>query len=160
MALAFRFPQPSVLNPKDRGRRSDGPTLTLVPVADTSRVRRVVVVVTVFFMLLIGVVALRTYIATQQLRLDTLNQDVSRARDHFDVLRAERAKLQSPDVLMMAARGLGMVPAATTQIMGVPAEIAAEVAAEVGKVDSDVATGSGDALAEYGRLKSQIGSAP
>ena len=160
MALAFRFPQTSVLSPRDRGRRTGEVSLTLVPVTDNSRVRRVVVVVTCFFTLLIGVVALRTYIATQQMQLDKLNQDVSRARDHFDELRAERARLQSPDVLMMAARGLGMVPAATTQIMGVPADVAAEVAAQVGKVDSDVAHDAVDALDSYGRLKSQIGAAP
>lgn len=160
MALAFRFSQPSALTPKDRGRRTGDAVLTLVPVTDTSRVRRVVVLVSCFFVLLIGVVALRTYIATQQMQLDKLNQDVSRARDHFDELRADRARLQSPDVLMMQARGLGMVPAATTQIMGVPADIAAEVAAEVGKVDSDVASQVDDSLDAYGRLKAQIGSAP
>jgi hypothetical protein len=119
----------------------------------------VIVLVASFFALLAAVVALRTHLAQQQIVLDSLNRDVAMARDHFDALRAERARLRSPEVLTDAARSIGMSMAPIgRRIISVPPEVAAEVAAGVGVVDGDVVEAEDSALAEYGELKARIGA--
>ena len=112
-----------------------------------------------FFAVLGAVVALRTHVAQQQILLDSLNRDVAMARDHFDSLRAERARLRSPAVLTEHARSIGMAMApAGRRIISVPADVAADVAAKVGVVDGDVVEADDSALAEYGRLKARVGA--
>jgi hypothetical protein len=106
------------------------------------------------------VVALRAHMANQQMKIDSLNYDISRARLHFDTLRAERAALQSPEKLIANARAMGMVPSVSTRIIDIPAAVAAEVAATVGKVDSDVASAQESQLDEFGRLKVAVVGAP
>jgi cell division protein FtsL len=154
MAVAFRFP--SVLAPRfDESR----PRLTVVPKEE----RRYVVLAVAVATLLVAmgmVVALRAHMAQQQMKIDKLNYDISRAREHFDSLRADRASLQSPDVLTTKAKGMGMVPSLGTNIVNVPAGIAAEVAATVGKVDSDVIAAAESPLDEFGRLKKTVVGAP
>lgn len=154
MAVAFRFP--SVLAPRfDESR----PRLTVVPKQE----RRYVVLAVAVATLLAAmgmVVALRAHMAQQQMKIDKLNYDISRAREHFDSLRADRASLQSPEVLTTKAREMGMVPSLGTTIVNVPAGIAAEVAATVGKVDSDVIAATESPLDEFGRLKKTVVGAP
>lgn len=154
MAVAFRFP--SVLAPRfDESR----PRLTVVPKEE----RRYVVLAVAVATLLAAmgmVVALRAHMAQQQMKIDKLNYDISRAREHFDSLRADRASLQSPEVLTTKAREMGMVPSLGTTIVNVPAGIAAEVAATVGKVDSDVIAATESPLDEFGRLKKTVVGAP
>jgi hypothetical protein len=106
------------------------------------------------------VVAVRAHMAQQQMKIDKLNYDISRAREHFDTLRAERASLQSPEVLTEQARAMGMVPSQGVTIVNVPAGIAAEVAATVGKVDADVVATSESPLDKFGRLKKTVEGAP
>jgi hypothetical protein len=106
------------------------------------------------------VVALRAHMAQQQMKMDKLNYDISRAREHFDTLRAERASLQSPEVLTEQARIMGMVPSLGVTIVGIPAAVAAEVAATVGKVDPDVVAADESPLDEFGRLKKTVVGAP
>jgi hypothetical protein len=55
---------------------------------------------------------------------------------------------------------MGMVPSVTTRIIDIPAAVAAEVAATVGKVDSDVASAQESQLDEFGRLKVAVVGAP
>jgi cell division protein FtsL len=154
MAVAFRFP--SVLAPRfDESR----PRLTVVPKEE----RRYVVLAVAVATLLVAmgmVVALRAHMAQQQMKIDKLNYDISRAREHFDSLRADRASLQSPEVLTNKAHQIGMVPSLGTTIVNVPAGIAAEVAATVGKVDSDVIAATESPLDEFGRLKKTVVGAP
>ena len=154
MAVAFRFP--SVLAPRfDESR----PRLTVVPKEE----RRYVVLAVAVATLLVAmgmVVALRAHMAQQQMKIDKLNYDISRAREHFDSLRADRASLQSPEILMKKAHEMGMVPSLGTTIVNVPAGIAAEVAATVGKVDSDVIAATESPLDEFGRLKKTVVGAP
>jgi cell division protein FtsL len=154
MAVAFRFP--SVLAPRfDESR----PRLTVVPKEE----RRYVVLAVAVATLLVAmgmVVALRAHMAQQQMKIDKLNYDISRAREHFDSLRADRASLQSPEVLTAKAREMGMVPSLGTIIVNIPAGIAAEVAATVGKVDSDVIAATESPLDEFGRLKKTVVGAP
>lgn len=154
MAVAFRFP--SVLAPRYEESR---PRLTVVPQAERRYVRAATLVIGLLIAMGM-VVALRAHMAQQQMRIDKLNYDISRAREHFDSLRAERANLQSPEILTAKAHQMGMVPSMGTTIVNVPAAIAAEVAATVGKVDSDVVAATESPLDEFGRLKKTVVGAP
>jgi hypothetical protein len=149
MAVAFRFP--SVLAPRETGTRT--------PLSERRYVR-VFTTIAVIVVAMGLVVALRAHMANQQMKIDSLNYDISRARLHFDTLRAERAALQSPEKLIANARDMGMVPSVTTRIIDIPAAVAAEVAATVGKVDSDVASAQESQLDEFGRLKVAVVGAP
>jgi cell division protein FtsL len=154
VAVAFRLP--SVLAPRENGERSP---LALVPKAERRYVR-VFVVVGALFVSMGCVVALHVHMAHQQMKIDSMNYDISRARMHFDSLRAERATLQSPEKLIESARGMGMVPSQSTRIIDIPASIAAEVAGTVGKVDADVVSSEESQLDEFGRLKPAVVGAP
>jgi hypothetical protein len=154
MAVAFRLP--SVLAPRENGDRSP---LALVPSSERRYVR-IFVVVGAFLVAMGCVVALHVHMANRQMHIDSLNYDISRARLHFDTLRAERAALQSPEKLIASARTMGMVPSVTTRIVDIPATIAAEVAATVGKVDADVVSATESQLDEFGRLKTAVVGAP
>lgn len=154
MAVAFRFP--SVLAPRETGKRTP---LSVVPQSERRYVR-VFTTIAVIVVAMGLVVALRAHMANQQMKIDSLNYDISRARLHFDTLRAERAALQSPEKLIANARDMGMVPSVTTRIIDIPAAVAAEVAATVGKVDSDVASAQESQLDEFGRLKVAVVGAP
>jgi hypothetical protein len=154
MAVAFRFS--SVLAPRHEDSR---PRLTVVPKEDRGYIAFAIAAVSVL-LALGSVVALRAYMAQQQMKMDKLNYDISRAREHFDTLRAQRASLQSPEVLTEQARAMGMVPSQGVTIVNVPAAIAAEVAATVGKVDADVVAADESPLDEFGRLKKTVVGAP
>lgn len=154
MAVAFRFP--AILAPRENEGRTP---LTVVP-REERRYLRVIVIAGLIVTTMGLVVALRAHMAHQQMRIDSLNYDISRARMHFDTLRAERAALQSPEKLIVSARGMGMVPSVSTRIIDVPAAVAAEVAATVGKVDADVIASAESPLDEFGRLKPSVVAAP
>lgn len=147
MALAFRLPQ--VL---PAGERTP---LRLVEKSRNSGVR-IVVIASVLMTCMFGVVVLRTSMAQQQMRIDRLNSDIVRARNNFDKLRAERARFQSPEYLIDRAKALGMVPSVETAMVDVPVDIAVEVAAGVGKVDSDVVASRSNPLDEFGRMKRTV----
>lgn len=157
MAVTFRLP--SLLTPREHTEAGQRPTLTLVPRSERRFVR-----VFVFFAVVVVamgmVVSLRVHMAQQQLRIDRLNYDISRARQHFDSLRAQRASLQSPEFLISRAREMGMVPSVGSRIVEVPASVAADVAANVGKIDADVAGSLETPLDEFGRLKPSVVGAP
>jgi hypothetical protein len=154
MAVAFRFP--SVLAPRfDESR----PRLTVVPQEERRYVRLAAAVAAVLIAMGL-VVALRAHMAQQQMKIDRLNYDISRAREYFDSLRAERASLQSPEILTKQAHAMGMVPSLGTTIVNIPSGIAAEVAATVGNVDADVIAASESPLDEFGRLKKTVVGAP
>ena len=134
---------------------TDRPVLTVVPRPGRRSVG-VVSVVLVFAGVLFFVVALQTHMAQQQVQLDKINSDIARARRHFETLRAERAQLQSPTHLIARANEFGMVPGVNVRVVEVPAAIAAEVAANVGKIDEDVAVAAESPLDEFGRLKPAV----
>jgi cell division protein FtsL len=152
MAVAFRIPNPLI-------EKKQRPTLTLVP-KHRSPIAIVVVVMAMFFGTLFGVVVLRTHMAQQQQIIDDLTYDLLRARNHFDELRAERARLQSPDVLVDAARSMGLVPTAGVRLVDVPPVIAAEVAETLGKVDMELVRPKESPLDTFGRLKAEVSVAP
>jgi cell division protein FtsL len=154
MAVAFRLP---TLAPRERGQVRT--PLTVVPQTERRYVKTALVAFSVFVVLFF-VATLQMHMAQQQMRLDKLNYDISRARQHFDQLRAERASLQSPEHLMEASRQMGLMPGRTTTIVNIPASIAAEVAATVGKVDADVVSETESPLDEFGRLKASVVGTP
>lgn len=157
MAVTFRIP--SLLTPREHHETRQRPTLTLVPRSER-RFVRVFVLFTVVVFAMGLVVSLRVHMAQQQLRIDRLNYDISRARQHFDSLRAERASMQSPEFLISRAREMGMVPSVGSRIVEVPASVAADVAANVGKIDADVVGSSETPFDEFGRLKPAVVGAP
>lgn len=154
MAVAFRLPSFS-----PRPESAERPRLVLVE-KDERRYLKIFSVVAVVAFVMMAVVILRVNMAQQQMRLDRLNYDISRARLHFDELRAERASLQSPENLIGEARKMGLLPGRSTRIVDIPASVAAEVAATVGKVDEDVVKESETALDEFGRLKATVVNVP
>ncbi len=154
VAIAFR--QPFGL---EQPVKTTKPSLTIVP-KTRKYASRTIVVIFLITTFLCGVVALRTYMAQQQMRLDTITSDIESSRDYFDELRATKAELESPSVLLQKARNIGMVPVWGTKVLEIPALVAAEVAATVGKVDIDVAAGGGSALEEFGKVKAKTGTAP
>lgn len=157
MAVAFRIP--AFLSPDGNHEGSSRPNLTVVP-APKRRYVRVFVLLVPLIVALGMVVALRAHMAQQQMRIDRLNSDISRARIHFDSLRAQRASLQSPEVLVRRAWELGLVPSLGSRIVEIPADVAADVAANVGNIDADVVDAPETPLDEFGRLKPKVVGAP
>ena len=134
------------------------PSLALVP----EKSRRFISVLGFVFCVLAlmgSVVALRVHMAQQQMKLDSLNSDIYRARQHFETLRAERARMQSPNHLISQAQMQGMVPSVGNRIVAVLPSIAAEVASTVGKIDTDVIDGVESPLDQFGRMKSSVNGA-
>lgn len=158
MAVALRTATREHAVVPERRKRTRDVTLTLVAAPESQPfVRRVALIGVGLFVLLASVVGLRTYMAQQQMILDRLTIDVSRARNFYDELRAERAALRSPEVLVQAASALGMVQAPPqSRFMEIPADVAAAVAASAGGLDTDVVSDDGTALATYGELKSRL----
>jgi len=155
MAVAFRLP--AIISPREH--ESSRPRLTVVPKPDRWYVK-IMTVVVIVVLLMFAVVSLRAHMAQQEMRLDKLNYDISRAREHFETLRARRANMQSPELLIGQARTLGLVPSLGTRLIDIPAATAAEVAATVGKVDSDVIAHAESPLDEFGRMKATTVGAP
>ena len=155
MAVAFRFPSILVSGESQETR----PKLTLVA-NEQKRYFRAFVLVATLIGAMFMVVTLRTKLADQQMKIDKLNYDISRARQHFDQLRADRARLQSPEQLIAQARVMGMVPSRGVKVVSVPAAVAAEVAATVGKVDADVVAPVQTPLDEFGHYKAKVASTP
>jgi len=153
MAVAIKFP--AVLAPRED--RDNRPKLVLVPQTERRYVR-VFTVMALVLTVMFSIVSLRAHMAQQEMRLDKLNYDITRARAHFETLRAERANLQSPGQLMNQASL--MVPSLGIRLVGIPAAVAAEVAATVGKVDSDVIAHTESPLDEFGRLKAVVVGSP
>ena len=89
MAVAMKFA--AVLAPRED--RVSRPKLVLVPQSER-RYFRVITTVVLVGILMLGIVSLRAYMAQQEMHLDKLNYDITRARAHFETLRAERANLQ------------------------------------------------------------------
>ena len=155
MAVAMKFA--AVLAPRED--RDSRPKLVLVPQSER-RYFRVITTVVLVGILMLGIVSLRAYMAQQEMRLDKLNYDITRARAHFETLRAERANLQSPGQLMNQASLMGLVPSFPIRMVGIPPAVAAEVAATVGKVDSDVVAHTESPLDEFGRMKAVVVGSP
>lgn len=155
MAVAIKLS--AALSPREE--RTQRPSLVLVAPAER-RYFRTFTVITILVTVMFCIVSLRAHMAQQEMRLDTLNYDISRARAHFETLRAQRANLQSPGHLMNKASLIGLVPSLGIRVTGIPASVAAEIASTVGKVDSDVVAHTQSPLDEFGRIKAAVVGAP
>ncbi len=163
MAVALEHPRTaSKARPKTQPRpeKRERPNLVVIQREQRQRVSRSATIIVLLVAAMFAVVSLRIYMAQQQVKLDQLNQDVTKARQYFDQLRAERSNLQSPSVLMEQARAIGMEPAMKTKIVAVSPEAAALVAATVGKIDEDFLGSSESPLVQFGEVKSQVGRTP
>lgn len=156
MAVAIRAKNFDVDQLKGKQKR---PELTVVT-KQRSSAPIVVLVMAMLFITLFGVVALRTHMAQQQRIIDDLTVDLVRARNHFDELRAERARLQSPDVLVDAARTMGMVPTSGANLVDIDPSAAAEVAETLGKVDFEFVKPEETPLDIFGNLKAEVSVTP
>lgn len=155
MAVALKTP--SLIS--EREQVDKRPSLVLVP-AVSRRYASVMGVLFCILVLMCSVVVLRVHMAQQQMRLDKLNSDIYRARQHSETLRAERARMQSPIHLIGQAQTLGMVPSLGNRIVAILPSIAAEVASTVGKIDADVIEPVDSPLDQFGRMKSRVNGAP
>jgi len=89
---------------------------------------------------MLGTVVLHTRLAERQVEIDKLEQDVTDARNRFDVLRQQRAELRSPTRLAIEAERLRMIPAPRTEFLDVDPQTVAEVLASAGIVDEATGT--------------------
>lgn len=103
---------------------------------------------------------LRTELAKQQLKLDSLNRSVVMARDHYSDLRHERAFLESPDRLSSEAAKLGMKPAGNARFVAVDPDVVATVLSATGDLMDRVANETISPLDEFGRIKSEVNTTP
>jgi len=162
MAVVFKLTSLSALREEtQRGGESEGrrPVLTVVQ-GRASAGRKLVVSIIVASACLLGVVALQARMAQRQMQLDKINSDITRARQHFDTLRAQKAEMQSSTYLIARAHQIGLVPGVFQRVVEIPADIAAEVVATTGKIDDDVADAPESSLDKFGRLKPAVVGGP
>lgn len=158
MAVVFKLPSLVVdRNETDRAERR--PILVLVQGGKSRGAGIVATLVTVALTLLL-VVAVQAQMAQRQMELDRINSDITRARRHFETLRAERAELQSPTHLIARANQIGLVPGMTVRVVEIPSDVAAEVVATTGKIDDDVADSPESPLDRFSRLKPAVVGGP
>ncbi|MFM9083006.1 MAG: hypothetical protein ACKOQ7_03775 [Actinomycetota bacterium] len=162
MAVVFKLTSLSTLREEtQRGDESEGrrPVLSVVQ-GRASAGWKLVASIIVASACLLGVVALQARMAQRQMQLDKINSDITRARQHFDTLRAQKAEMQSPTYLIARAHQIGLVPGVFQRVVEIPADIAAEVVATTGKIDDDVADTPESSLDKFGRLKPAVVGGP
>lgn len=74
----------------------------------------------VLFAVLFGVAILQTALVQGQLRLDSVRGDLADRQTEAQVLRAEVARLSSPEHIIAEAEGLGLVPPDRTTFLPPP----------------------------------------
>ena len=144
--------------PVARGAAEERPRLTLV----TGGRRRWAGAATLFVSFIVValvVVAGRVHMASQQIELDRINNDVRRARTYFDTLRSERARLLSPENLIAEAVRAGMKPGSSNRIVEVDGATAVYLATRVGTLDPDLGARIESPLDEFGRIKAAVAGA-
>jgi hypothetical protein len=97
--------------------------------------------------------------ASQQIELDRINNDVRRARTYFDTLRSERARLLSPENLIAEAVRAGMKQGTSNRIVEVDVATAVHLATRVGMLDPDLGARVESPLDEFGRIKAAVAGA-
>jgi hypothetical protein len=112
------------------------------------------------FALMLGAAAFQTQLASRQLQLDAVDQEIRDAYDRYDVMRRERAELRSPGRLAVEASALGMVPATETRFMALDPDVIATVQRTGVAGDVIDATEIGEEFQQYADVKAQSGVAP
>lgn len=140
------------------GSPEERPRLTLVPAGGRKWAGAATLFVS-FIIVALVVVAGRVHMASQQIELDRLNNDVRRARTYFDTLRSERARLLSPENLIAEAVRAGMKQGARNRIVDVDRATAVFLATRVGTLDPDLGDRVESPLDEFGRIKAAVAGA-
>jgi cell division protein FtsL len=132
---------------------STRPDLRVVP-RRRAAANAALLLLVVIVALMLATVVLHTRLTERQLKIDRLEQDVTEARERFDVLRRQRAELRSPTRLAMESAELGMVPAPSGDFVTVDGRTLAEVIAAAGTVDDIThAVDPTDPLDQFRRVK-------
>lgn len=106
---ASRAVRPATRDASARRSSEDRPTLRLVTPAATGWARTVAFGAVVFLAALAVAVAIQGARISSQERYDALTERVERARETNRDLRVAVARAESPEVILDAARGLGMI---------------------------------------------------
>jgi cell division protein FtsL len=132
---------------------STRPDLRVVP-RRRAAVNAALLLLVVIVALMLATVVLHTRLTERQLKIDRLEQDVTDARERFDVLRKQRAELRSPTRLATESRDLGMVASPSGDFVTVDGRTLAEVIAAAGTVDDVTnAVDPSDPLDQFRRVK-------
>jgi cell division protein FtsL len=132
---------------------STRPDLRVVPRRRVA-VNAALLLLVVIVALMLATVVLHTRLTERQLQIERLEQDVTEARERFDVLRRQRAELRSPTRLAMESADLGMVVAPSGDFVTVDGRTLAEVIAAAGTVDDlTKAVDRTDPLDQFRRVK-------
>lgn len=157
------------------GQRADGRPATgsarpaatqLAMVPPRRRVAGFAVTLTVLVsVVMMGAATLHTQIAARQLEIDRLERSVRSAQEEFDLLRARRAELRSPNRLATFAADLGMVPGQESQFVPVDPMVLAVTIARTGEmpIDDAIVVGSTarlEPLDQFRLVKSVSSEAP
>jgi cell division protein FtsL len=129
------------------------PDLRIVP-RRRAAVNAALLLLVVVVALMLAAVVLHTRLTERQLQIDRLEQDVTEARERFDVLRRQRAELRSPTRLAMEGTERGMVVAPNGDFITVDGRTLAEVIAAAGTIDDlTSAVDQTDPLDQFRRVK-------
>jgi cell division protein FtsL len=109
------------------------PELRLVPQPKTAA-NAVLLLVGLIAVLMLAAVVLHTRLAERQLQIDNLEEQVTEARERFDVLRQQRAELRSPNRLTLESADLGMHPSPHTEFLDVGGATLAQVLVASGTI--------------------------
>jgi cell division protein FtsL len=110
------------------------PELRVVPRRRAALSAALLLVVVVVALMLAAVV-LHTRLTERQLQIDDLEQEVTEARERFDVLRRQRAELRAPSRLALAGTEMGMIVAPNTEFVTTNGRALARIIAASGTVD-------------------------
>lgn len=129
------------------------PQLRIVPPRKRA-IRVGSVVFAALFLTLLCITVFQTQLAERQIGVERINREIEIARERFDTLRKENARLSSPDVITAEAKALGMSQGTPQKAVATDADAVAEATAAFGAWGaSNNAVDANDPLAEHKRIK-------
>lgn len=138
---------------------SPRPALMLVP-RRRRAARLAVVLSTLVVASMLGAAAFQTQLAQRQLELDRLDNDISSAREQYEVLRRQRSELRSPARLADIAAQNGMTPADDTEFTTISADVYTIVQQATGLLPQHTPTYAESLLEGYREVKGLSEEAP
>jgi cell division protein FtsL len=129
------------------------PELRVVP-RRRAALNAALVFVVVVVALMLAAVVLHTRLTERQLQIDRVEQEVTEARERFDVLRRQRAELRAPSRLALASSEMDMIVAPNTEFVTTDGRTLARIIAAAGTVDVVTdASDDADPLDQIRRVK-------
>ncbi len=129
------------------------PPLRVVPPRKRA-IRVGTVVFSALFLTLLCITVFQVQLAERQIGVERINREIEIARDRFDTLRKENARLSSPDVISAEAKQLGMSQGTPQKAVATDADAVAEATAAFGEWGlSNNSIDANDPLAEHKRIK-------